>query len=718
MNPKNSSRTIIFSFFVSALLLACAMSNVSALTIDSLRLDMDDSKLNPGQAFKLNMTFVDPSENLSNVEVDVTVKEGDVVLHQQTTRVDFIEGVDVSVELSSRNFKNADNDNVWEANLMNYKCGSHTLRVDVETPNEDISDYDTIDFDIDNRDLTYTITPSAPSLADEITVHVDGRNGNSLADATVKFTWLADKGTTDEWDYDDKYYSRNTNTDGDVKVILKDRFSSNSYGKYQLDLYKKDEYCLEQQVLNIGNSLNMSAEPASPKVGEAFKIRVMTGAGKPATGVKVRMSPGSVEKVVGSDGYTGSFVVTATDSYSFVASGGSYSETTFTLAVSQKPSLSVSSSPDPVELNKPVTLLVQSNGAAVAGASLSVSRSGGSTQTVPGTTGADGKITYTPTEVGEYTAKASKTGYDDGTDTFTVKNKFQVTLPAEDQLKVGNTVKISVKDQSGNPVVGASASVAGSSTPGSTDSAGDFSLILDRVGRFDVTFKKSGFSDESASLITKGTMSITVNPKQVEVGGSVAIKVTDAAGNLLPANIVVKSQSTIGQPTMASEYAYQTLKPGDYTVEASKQDYGTVRESFTVKPRTLSLRIEFAGDVMKVNATSHGQPASGVTLVARAPDGTESNLLTDDYGAAVLSSATQYGNYTVRTTSEDFAEASETMVREKSLLSGASLLLVVVLVIIVLLAIIAVVLLQMIRGRGGKSESMLYRPGRTKLSGL
>ncbi|MCX6695592.1 MAG: carboxypeptidase-like regulatory domain-containing protein, partial [Candidatus Altiarchaeota archaeon] len=497
-----------------------------------------------------------------------------------------------------------------------------------------------------------------------------------------------------------------------------DRFTKTSYGKYQLDVYKKDAYCLKRETLDISNSLNITSDPASPKVGELFKLKVVTSSGSSATGVKVMMSPGGVEKIVRTDGYTDSFSVSASGTYTFIASGGSFAETIFTLTVSQKPPLTVTASPDPQDVGKVVSINVQSNGAALSGASVSVSKTGGSTQNLPGTTGADGKITFTPSEVGEYTVKASKTGYDDATDTFTTKNAFQVTLPPEDTLKVGNNVKITVKDASGSPVSGVSVTAAGTSISGTTDAAGEFSFTIDHAGRYDISLRKTGFNDQSVSLSTKGTLNAILSKNEVELGGTVTIKVSDSQGNLLSSTIVIRNPDGIARTETASEYTYTTEKVGVHTVIVSKQDYATDNKTFNVKPKELALKATFEGDELRVNATSHGTPVGSIVVKVKLPDGTESSVTTNSAGIAVYSGADQAGNYTLSATSQDYSSTAETAVKSAGLVSGVWVFVIIVLVVLVLLGIAAVVLLQVLNRKGGSGGSLYGPGGRNKLGGL
>ncbi|MBD3389084.1 MAG: hypothetical protein GF416_08355 [Candidatus Altiarchaeales archaeon] len=690
-------------------------SAASAVSIDRMDVSVPNS-IDAGESFDVDITFKDPTEN-ETVEVDIEITVDGLLVHEEEDRsIDLREGVDKTITIKSSDF-DTDNGDIWDDNLMAYKCADN-LEVEVMVSGDlDETESDDMDIEADgDRELSFEIDPDPFSLDDTITITVYDEDDDELKSASVKFTWIDDEDgdTLDEWDVEDKYETEKTDSNGEADFKLYRDFDDNAYGKYQLDLWM-DGYCKLTETYDLRNVLNVSDPmPESPKVGEQFKLKITTPSGKAATGVWAYLNPGGFKSRVTMDGEV-SFTVTAAGTYSLAVggTGSGYQETIKTIKVSTKPQLTATVSPDPQNVNKAVLITIQSDGKAVSGASVKVMRAGGTEQSLPGVTSDAGTISFTPTVAGDYTVKASKSGYDDVTEAFTIQDSFQIDMPTE-ELKRGSQVTLTVKDSSGDTVSGASVSIEGTSISGMTDAAGHFSFTLDEVGEYYVVVRKSGFAGAREELTAKGKLSLKLDKKELTLGESVKMTVVDSEGALTESSIKVTGPA--GAETFtASELDYKPSKAGEHTVEASKSGYAKASDTLNVKPKPLTLTYHFKDGNLLMNASTNNEPVAGITLKVTAGE-TTYNVKTDDAGvASVVANLT--GNYTIEVTNPDYTGAKVTAEKSSSLISPDLILpIIVVLVVLVLIVIFVIVAVGLLH-KGRKSKGSFGRSPGSRLGG-
>ncbi|MFH1055496.1 MAG: carboxypeptidase-like regulatory domain-containing protein [Candidatus Altiarchaeota archaeon] len=682
---------------------------VSAVDVDSLDVNVPSS-IEAGGDFDVAFTLRDPDETENNVNLDVEITVGDVLVHQDSMNVDLNESVDRTITVNSGSFSTDDGD-VWDKNLMAYGCDSDIeVIVSISGDIDDVEDSDSIDIeaDGDSEISSFDLSPTTLNLDDKFTVTVYDEDEDPLKEAWVKLTYV-EKGDTDgEWDVSDKYTDDKTDSDGEATFKISSDISKAGNGKYQLDIWKIG-YCKTTQLYSIQNILNISdPEPSAPKTGEPFKVRVTTPSGKSATGLLASLTPGGLKSSINMDGYA-TFTVATAGAYTISVGAGSsgYDETLKTVNVGAKSQLTVTVSPDPQSIGKPVILTVKSNGNEIDGATVRVTPPGGSEQTLSGTTSASGTIPYTGSAQGDYSVRASKSGYDDGTETFSVLNSFQITTPTT-ELKRGSEAAITVKDQSGAAVSGAAVSLEGTTISGTTDQSGWFSFTMGEAGTYDVLVKKTGFIDGTASLSSTGQLTVKLDKAEITLDESVKITVTDAGGTSVEAAIKVSGPS--GSETYTdSEYSLTPTKAGTYAIEASKKSYSSSSETLTVKPRPLAITYQFKDDKLILNATTAGKPAGNVNINVIA-GGITYSAATDSSGVASFA-ANATGNYTVQVASQDYDAKPMSLVKGSTAISDIWVPILIVLVLIVLIGIFAIVIVSLFYRRNGPKPAFKRSSG-------
>ena len=692
--------------------------SASAVGIDDMSVNVNPNTIEVGEDFNVEIRLENPDATKTGVDLDIEVTVDGILVHKDTTTVSLSDGTDRIINLSSSEF-NVDGDDVWSKNWLAWRCIDEAdVEVAVSGDIDDVTDSDqlTIEPSSSKKEITdVKLDPETLSLDDKVTVTVYDEDDDPLKSANVKFTYIEEGNDDGVWDVDDKYKERSTDSDGETTFTLSKDISSAGKGRYQLDV-KADGYCKVTQLISIQNSLNISdPEPASPKVGEQFKLRVTTPAGTPAVGLLVTLNPGGIKSKVLMDGYA-PYTLTAPGTYTVIVGGGTtgFDEVMKTVKVSAKASLLVSVSPDPVSVNKPVVITVTSDGKPIDGATVKVTPPGSTEQTLSGTTSNTGTISYTPTVSGDHVVRASKQAFDDASETFGAKNSFQIEVPAPSMIKKGAQLVITVKDQSGAPVSGASISVGGDIS-GITDQSGRYGFILQEVGTYNVVVKKTGFIDEKATFASSGQLTVKLDRKEITLDDSVKVTVVDADGN--PTEASIKVYGPGGTDTAsASEYTATPKKAGEYTIEASKQNYQAANEKLKVNPRPLALAYYFKGSQLVINATSNGKPA--VSLRINVKSGNSTNTAVTDSAGMALFQAPVTGDYIITVDSLDYASNPVTAAKStSSLLSDLWVPVLIILVGLVLIGIFAVVLMSLLQRRGRGAKPTFKRAAGSRLGG-
>ncbi len=714
-----------FALAAFLILMTVYLQTASAdVGISDISVDVSPNSIDTGGNFNVKISLNNPDDTDDSVDVDIEITVDDLLVHQETRTISLVEGDDYDITINSNDFKIVDDDNadIWNKNLMEYACkDNYVVEVTVSGDVNDESDSDEVDIQAkkSSYELNYNIDPDLSSLDDKFTVTVTDGNDDAVKGAKVKVTWIDDDEGDDDgvWDISDRYTSTGT-TDSDGQKsftkLTKSIESDVGYGLYQIDVWM-DEYCKVTDTVNIQNKLTIGdPEPAQPLAGETFKVKITTPSGAAATGLAAQISPGGTTVKVASDGYA-TFKIDVPGTYTILAggSGTGYDETLKTVTIGKKSQLIPTITPEDIKVNSQVTITVKSNDNAVDGATVTVTRTGGLEQIIPGKTSSNGIILYTPTVSGEYTVKATKDTYTAGTEIFTVENLIKLELPASAELIRGNRVTITAKDQSGNPIPGATISIEGTTISGLTDTSGKFSFTFQEPGEYHVVVKKTGYTDLRQDLIASGQLSVKLSQKEITLDDSVKITVTNMDG--VPTEAIVRiSGPGVSETKSISEYTYTPTKAGEYKIDADLENYERGTNTLKVNPRPITMSYYFKENNLFINASSNGKPAANLRIDVGAGEQTFT-VTTDEYGMASVAANTT-GNYTIQINNQDYAKTEVTAVKETGLaVSGYIIPALIALIMLVLVGIFAVVLLGLLHHKKGGGGSAFRKASNSRL---
>ncbi|MFH0860768.1 MAG: carboxypeptidase regulatory-like domain-containing protein [Candidatus Altiarchaeota archaeon] len=603
---------------------------------------MSEDNLDAGDGFTLTVELEnkDNEDFTTSDDLEIKVYIDDVLVHEDEISPSIPEDGFYNYTVTSSSF-DVDGDKIYNNNLMNYECGADkVIKVEIGGDAADANDDDA--FEIEGDDLSVDISPDSPTLDKDITVTVKDEDNDELDDADVKFTFL---GSDDEWDADDKYKTDNTDSNGEMEITLEDKFSDDDFGTYQIDVYKSG-YCKYTTEVSITNELIITGPvPENPTAGQSFTITAKDGSGKGVRGLIALTSPGGYKASTNIDGVA-SFKIDDPGVYQINIGGGAYPDKIVTVTVAEKPALEISVEPAQPKIGDTVKIKVISDGAAVSGASVSITVPGGTYTTL--TTSGSGEVTYAATIAGIYSIDASKTGYSTSTTTFTAQSAFNVLMPSTSDKKVGDKITITVQDGSGNPVVAATVTMDDGTT-GTTDTKGQYTFTIPSAGEHILTISKNGFITKKQDFSLTGKLIAKLSEPEIELGKSVTIEALDKLGSKVEgvSIVIIKPDGTT---QAVSTQTYKPTVAGNHTVTITKTGYTDAKEPLYVKPKQLILDAKFEGDTLILKATSYGEPVANMTIAIETPAGLK-EALTDDNGVIMIA-AEDRGSYTASAKSD------------------------------------------------------------------
>ncbi|MBD3261764.1 MAG: DUF4198 domain-containing protein [Candidatus Altiarchaeales archaeon] len=696
-------------FNLGACFLACFLlaAFAAAVDLDEVTVDVDDSTLDAGQDLDLMITLESPDET-GDFDVEIRILVDDVEVHFDEATLSLVDGEDYEYNISSNNFRDEDNDDVWDGRLMGFACGDHTVTVEVMDGDLD-DDFDAEDdYEIDPEDsdneLSFTYSPDPPGFDEDLVVSVLDEDGDEFDDCRCKLTYLDSDG---EWDYDDENDEDNCDNDGECQFDLSRHPFDEERGTYQLDVWSERKgYCVVTENIEVSNQLVVTIKPSAVQSGEEFTVCVREEDGGNVYNAAVAVSgPGFHRTYYTAVSGCVAATINTVGTYNLYVTKSGYEDNNLNkITVSEKPALVVSASPTPVEAGKQVTFTVESKGAAVEGATVEVTPQGGVKVTVPGTTNSQGKITYTPTKPGTYTAAATHTDYQEGTVTFRVQNTFTIDTP--EGKKAGETASITVADQMGNAVSGAKLDIQPGGVSGTTNSRGTYEFIAQTPGVYTIFASKTGFEDKSVSMTVEGELTVLVDPATVEAGQESQVTVVDQNQVQQIATIEVTKPDKTSETYTDKQITITPQQVGNYLFVAEKPYYESAEGVLTVEPRPLEMSAVIESGVLRVNVSSHGLPVEGVGLEVTKPDNSVEQLSTDGMGYAETL-AEDKGNYSIQTTSKLYMKQRMQLTNKGSM--GFLLLLIVLLVLLLIMLLIA---LGVLKGLGSKKGGGLKKPGK------
>jgi uncharacterized GH25 family protein len=667
---------------------ACAQKNIglSKVTLSTSDTDRgdDDQNFDAGETFYVHMKLTnDGSTNLTpsddiDVEIDIDgTKYYDDTLHVSSN---LAPGNTTYLVISSNSFNDE-----WNYNLAKYECKG-SMEVEARISGDVDSDKNTAQLTIEEKKSDYSLrvslTPDQPILDESLAIKVTDDGGDEVASANVKITEL---GSDDEWDKSDDNWKDKTDSDGEVTVILSKKLGSDAKGKFQLDAYK-DGYCKETITFEISKKLILTGpEPAKPQVGKSFAIKVTTEGGSTLRFVVVIVSPGLHKATSDADGLA-KFTINTAGTYTASAATTGYDDANpISFTVQDKPTLSVSLSSTTPKLGDTVSITVTSEGSVISGATVKVTLPDGTERSY--TTSGSGTTSYVVQNPGYHTVDAIKSDYGSGTAGFTVANTLNIIIPDLTGKEAGDDVSITIQDNSGKPVYGASVSLVGTDVGGITDSSGVFTFKMPKTGSYTLRVTKEGYNAKDSPLKSSGRLSVKVSTPKAEIGERVKITIYDEETGLkVMGEIQVTKLDGTRTTVTKDEYDYVPQEAGVHNITVSKENYASASETLEVTPKSIVFDLEIEGDTLKITASSGGNPTANVTLKVTTPSGAEKEVVTDKDGVALLK-ADEAGEYSVSTKDASF-ESGEVKVTKKGL---ASLLWWIILALLVILFLILII---------------------------
>lgn len=690
---KKTYRSILHVFLALALLTAFSGFASADVGFSEFRIELDDDTLDLGDPLRIAMDFEDPN-NGEPVDVELEILIDDItVFLDENYEINFVEDIDKTVDIDSDDFPGPDLDSdFWEDNLMDYMCGEHTVTVLLSGSDLDDDLEDSEEFEIDGRELFVSLDPEEPLIDDDLTVTATDDDGDEVRSATVKVTWIDDPDVDvdGEWDgEDDKWTGGRTDSDGEEEFDIESKFDDDSFGRYQIDVYEED-YCLVRKTIDVTNKLNVTVSNKKPQAGDSVNICVRDAGGTLQFGANLyvyKRGGGYSKTLTTQASGCRQFTLTDSGTYSVSATKSGYQENVDNeITVGEKEKLEVTPSVTPAATGTEITFTVRSESGPVEGVEVSVNKEGGSQTVLPDKTGAGGTVSYTAGDSGTYTVTAEHENYESATNTFTVENSFMVSAPSQ-PIPIGQTASITVKNSMGDPVEAADVKVIEAEATGKTDALGGFSFTVTEAGEYLVVVEKQDYAAKTVTLQGEGQLKAVAEKQTVEVGDTSKITVTDSGGIKKVAEITVTKPSGKKLTASGQEYDFKGDEIGSYSISASKRFFKGAQTSIEVVPRDLEINVDVDSELLKINATSHGETVPNLPLTVMMPNGSIISVDTNEFGIALLSMG-ESGNYTINSADEGYLRVSKVVVNQAGGFTGFIVKIVAALVVVLALIVL------------------------------
>lgn len=245
------------------------------------------------------------------------------------------------------------------------------------------------------------------------------------------------------------------------------------------------------------------------------------------------------------------------------------------------------------------------------------------------TTGSDGKYSFENVDTGDYTVRASLSGYTTKSLAAAVTDSTPVTVNIALATIVTATVSGTVKDSAtAAPLPGAVVQLRKSSATVATDtcdSAGKYSFDEVEAANYTVRASLAGYTTKSLTAAVTSSAAVTVDIPLVHVvTATLAGTIRDSATATALAGAIVqlrKGSATVRTDTSdtAGNYSFEKVEAGNYTVRASLALYTTTTLAATVTssaPVTADIPL-----VALVTATVNGKVTDTATGAGAAISG-------------------------------------------------------------------------------------------------
>jgi len=549
---------------------------------------------------------------------------------------------------------------------VDLKCGVHTLRAYLVKFGE-VYDTLTDEFDVGNVPIM-VLDPARPNPGKSMKISFTDRDtGDVLKNLDVTIT-------------DTEKNTENKDTDSAGYLI----YTPSKPGKYELEI-TETKYCGEMYFYAKRNITLDGPKPESPMAGDMITIAV------PSSDISLKVYDSNEDFYLAArTSITGAINFTISDPGEYLLVIGETSTRYWginkTLTVSGRPSLSVDLEPSTPYVKLPVTISVKAGGSPLANTKVKIITPAGVQREY--VTLANGKVIYDGVNaMGEYTVIVEKEKYEPITKTFNAKNGFRLQFDPEMPM-LNSQLTVTVLDQDGIFVPDAQVNIPEAQVVGATDSKGKYSFKLAESnpnvdpGEYTLEVKKDMFWDLTQKIRAQDTLQLSV-VNEAEVDSDVNVELYNSRGGLVGDDDVSLKITNPDNTITSLNKASVTFKPplvGDYTVEASKNNYISTSASVKVTPHPLSVGLSIEGKELFVEVRSHNNSVEGIGVSVIMPGGKVSALeKTDSKGMAKVPIYGE-GNVSIIVNRENANPLYETKTEGKYIKKSYRILLLVVVV--------------------------------------
>ncbi len=574
----------------------------------------------------------------------------------------------------------------WDLEDDPLECGPHILRVNLlDSRKKKIDDFNTT-INV-GKVLEVTLDPAKPQPNKDITLTFrDNETGKPISNLNVVIYSVREGKSS--------AIERMTDSRGEIMF----KVTSSDVGRYELIL-EDSKYCA---ALDFWVKKTMSVDgphPENPVIGEKITLGVPG-----SVGVKYLDPKGDIHPLRNMGGGV-NLTINEAGNYTLIMGELSHEfwGVNKTLIVSEKriPSIVI----DPLEavLNKQVNITILSDGKPVENAIVRIKKPTVGYETH--TTGKDGLVTFTPLSVGEYTVEVEKDKFKSVTKSLNALNYLIISLEA-DEVMVGDSGHVAVKNQQGTLVSEATVSIESSPVSGLTDAEGKFSFSLQNPGYYRITAVKENHWGAERNVTVLGILQLRFNASEIELGDSAEFSAVDAGGDKITVELsVIKPdglRALIGS-------VYKPTEPGEYVIVAGKNLYRGANKTLVVTAHPLEVGVSALGggldegEIM-VNVSSHGSPISSISVEMGTSRGKEDSE-TDEMGTAVFR-ITGTGKTIISVNSLATKEEYETVVLNMSVGKQYNFLLLIASISLTFIATVVAVLVAYFLYRKRKKVSL------------
>ncbi|MFC2162382.1 carboxypeptidase-like regulatory domain-containing protein [Candidatus Altiarchaeota archaeon] len=499
----------------------------------------------------------------------------------------------------------------WD--LYNVKCGRHTATVELYISGI-LIDNESQEFDLGNVPVIEFDPPRPQANRDVIIKFRDRDSGNPIQNADVDISHSLM--TTQD---------KRTDAGGNI------RFSPDHSGKYTLKIDERD-YCGELNFYAKKEMLVDGPRPEKPVIGEMITIAFPANSD---IGIKVYDSNGEVYKIVHGNTIAGAANFTMQEAGEFILALGDISTRYWgvnkTLTIYDRDVPEIEVAPDKPVKGHPMTITITSSGQPLSGAVVSIASPDGVVKEYRSTS--DGRVNYGDNlAIGRYEASVKKERYASSTAEFYVLESLKASIEPSNP-SVRDIMKVIVRNQDNKLVRDALVSIAGTTMRKNTDAEGRAEFQLPEAREYLIQVNKENHWNTSSKVVPSGIIYLTVDKREVEVGGKVTVNLKRHDGSSFKGDIKLSDPQGINILKTSDEYTFTADKPGKYVIEASKANFVSNKTEVTAIPHPLDFVSGIMDGVMTVNVTSHGEPVSGLTVTTVMGNETH-DMVTDSLGVS------------------------------------------------------------------------------------